>query len=124
MVKRVRFLMNGLEAAGTVHVGGGRNQSAFLGSHLKDLHHERDVVVLLEPFADLLAEDGRSKGAEDSRRLILAFRICFMSARRGSQRIERFPSARGPHSMRPWNQPTTLPSAIAWAVRAHNAWES
>ena len=39
-----------------------------------------------------------------------------MSARRGSPRIERLPSARGPHSMRPWNQPITLPSAIACAV--------
>ena len=35
-----------------------------------------------------------------------------MSARRGSPRIERLPSARGPHSMRPWNQPTTSPSAM------------
>ncbi len=35
-----------------------------------------------------------------------------MSARRGSQRIERLPSARGPHSIRPWNQPTTWPSAM------------
>ena len=43
-----------------------------------------------------------------------------MSARRGSPRIERLPSARGPHSMRPWNQPTTLPSAIAAAVRWHS----
>ena len=34
-----------------------------------------------------------------------------MSARRGSPSIERLPSARGPHSMRPWNQPTTRPSA-------------
>ena len=37
----------------------------------------------------------------DSRRLILALRIAFMSARRGSQTIERLPSARGPHSIRP-----------------------
>ena len=44
-----------------------------------------------------------------------------MSARRGSQTIERLPSARGPHSMRPWNQPTTLPSAIAAAVRRHSS---
>ena len=33
--------------------------------------------------------------------------MSFMSARRGSHTIERLPSARGPHSMRPWNQPTT-----------------
>ncbi len=37
-----------------------------------------------------------------------------MSARRGSQTMERLPSARGPHSMRPWNQPITLPSAIGF----------
>ena len=48
-------------------------------------------------------------------------RIAFMSARRGSQTIERLPSARGPHSMRPWNQPTTLPSAIAAAVRRQSS---
>ncbi len=41
-----------------------------------------------------------------------------MSARRGSQTMERLPRARGPHSMRPWNQPTTSPSAIALAVSA------
>ena len=44
-----------------------------------------------------------------------------MSARRGSHRIERLPSARGPHSMRPWNQPTTLPSAMAAAVRRQSS---
>ena len=36
-----------------------------------------------------------------------------MSARRGSARIERLPSARGPHSLRPWYHPTTSPAAIA-----------
>src|SRR5204863_7811593 len=37
-----------------------------------------------------------AKGRKDSRRLILALRMSFMSARRGSPRIERLPSARGP----------------------------
>ena len=37
-----------------------------------------------------------AKGRKDSRRLILALRISFMSARRGSQRMERLPRARGP----------------------------
>ena len=32
--------------------------------------------------------------------------------------MERLPKARGPHSIRPWKQPTTLPSEIAVAVRA------
>ena len=62
-----------------------------------------------------------AKGRNDSRRLILALRMLFMSARRGSQTIERLPSARGPHSMRPWNQPTTLPSATAAAARRHSS---
>src|SRR6266478_5827868 len=62
-----------------------------------------------------------AKGRNDSRRLILALRIVFMSARRGSHTIERFPSARGPHSIRPWNQPTTLPSAIVPAVRLQSS---
>ncbi len=42
-----------------------------------------------------------AKGRNDSRRLILWFSVSFMSARRASPRIERLPSARGPHSMRP-----------------------
>ena len=40
-----------------------------------------------------------------------------ISTRRGSHRMLRLPSARGPHSIRPWNQPTTLPFAISAAVR-------
>ena len=31
-----------------------------------------------------------------------------MPGERGSPRIERAPSARGPNSMRPWNQPTAF----------------
>src|SRR5438270_467766 len=46
-----------------------------------------------------------------------ALRMSFMSWRRGSARIERLPRARGPNSMRPWNQPTILPSARAVAVQ-------
>ncbi len=34
-----------------------------------------------------------------------------MSRRRGSARMLRLPSARAPHSMRPWNQPTMSPAA-------------
>ena len=44
-----------------------------------------------------------------------------MSARRGSPMIERLPSARGPHSMRPWNQPITSPRATAAAVRLQSS---
>src|SRR5262249_24518290 len=50
----------------------------------------------------------------------LTFRLSFfgMCGSRGSARIERLPSARGPNSIRPWNQPTALPSASACAVRS------
>ena len=41
-----------------------------------------------------------------------------MLGERASPRIDRAPSARGPNSMRPWNQPIALPSARARAVRA------
>ena len=46
-------------------------------------------------------------------------RIFFSSATaalRGSASIERFPNALGPHSILPWNHPTTSPAAIALAV--------
>ncbi len=100
-------------------MGHRRDQRALLLADLEDLHHEGDVVVLLEPVGRPRgpAPTGRT-GRKLSRRLILALRICFMSARRGSQTIERSPSARGPHSIRPWNQPTTWPSATAAAVSA------
>ena len=39
-----------------------------------------------------------------------------MVGERGSPRIERAPSERGPNSMRPWNQPTACCSASACAV--------
>ena len=44
-----------------------------------------------------------------------------MVGERASPRIERAPSARGPNSMRPWNQPTALPSASAVA-RSLRSW--
>ena len=44
-----------------------------------------------------------------------------MSGERASAMIERLPSARGPNSIRPWNQPSALPSARSAAVRAISA---
>ena len=44
-----------------------------------------------------------------------------MSGRRGSATIERLPSARGPNSIRPWNQPTTSPAAMPLRDRARRA---
>ena len=52
-----------------------------------------------------------------SRYLTLRLSVFCIVGERGSPRIERLPSARGPNSMRPWNQPTALPSASARAVR-------
>ena len=43
--------------------------------------------------------------------LIFKFIVACMAAERGSPRILRAPSALGPNSIRPWNQPTTFPSA-------------
>ena len=31
------------------------------------------------------------------------------------------PKVHGPHSIRPWNQPTIFPSAMAWAVRRRSS---
>src|SRR3954451_9811860 len=52
-----------------------------------------------------------AKGRNSSRNLILALRWPFISGVRGSARIERAPSARGPHSSRPCRIATTLCSA-------------
>ena len=51
-----------------------------------------------------------AKGRNGSRNLILVLTMSFMAARRGvGQDARGVPSARGPHSKRPWNQPTTCP---------------
>jgi hypothetical protein len=51
-----------------------------------------------------------------SRYLTLRSRFFCMDGLRGSPRIERLPSARGPNSIRPWSQPMASPSANALAV--------
>lgn len=58
-----------------------------------------------------------ANGRNDSLRLILAFSISLMSDRLGSPRMERLPRARRPHSIRPWNHPTTMPCVSAATVR-------
>ena len=76
-----------------------------------------DGVVLLEPLAGRARRGSTARtGRNGSRCLIRALRMSFMSARRGSATIERLPSARGPNSIRPWNQPTTSPAAIRSAT--------
>ena len=53
--------------------------------------------------------------------MILALIVSRMASSRGSARIERDPSARGPNSVRPWNQPTTPPAASASTTAAISA---
>src|SRR6266851_1206300 len=50
-----------------------------------------------------------ANGRHHSRNLTALFTFAFISGSRGSARIERLPSARGPNSIRPWNQPRILP---------------
>ncbi len=45
-------------------MGGRGHESALVGAHLEDLHHERHVIVLLEPFGDVLAQDARRERPE------------------------------------------------------------
>ena len=86
--------------------------------------HQPHIVELLQRFVAEGKVGGRERfgriaraappartGGTTSRYLILRLSVFCMSGERGSPRIERLPSARGPNSMRPWNQPTALPSA-------------
>ena len=59
------------------------------------------------------ARQAGANGRNPSRSFTAWFTTSFMSSRRASARMLRLPSARGPHSMRPWYQPMTLPAAIA-----------
>ena len=59
-----------------------------------------------------------AKGRNDSRYLIFRFSTDCISGDRGSPMIERWPRARGPNSMRPWNRPTTSPRATSSATAA------
>src|SRR5689334_20570506 len=45
-------------------MGHGRNLGSFVSTDLKHLHHERDVVLLLKPFADGLLQHGWREWAE------------------------------------------------------------
>ena len=62
-----------------------------------------------------------ANGRNDSRNLIFRFSARCISRLRGSARIDRLPSARGPNSMRPCIQPTTAPSARCPATRSTSA---
>ena len=111
----------GLQAAGAIDVRDGRDLSPLFLADLKHLHHERNSVVLFEPSADVLVEHRGRKRPKRFPPFDLCVEDGLHIARRGSQRIERFPSARGPHSIRPWNQPRTAPSAIITAAHRQSS---
>src|SRR5271170_7612664 len=71
------------------------------------------------PFAPSIIEE--AKGRNVSRCLMRRFRMSFISGRRGSAKMLRLPSARGPHSAAPWNQPTIFPSAMCRALVCSSA---
>ena len=57
-----------------------------------------------------------ANGRKLSRNLILRFMVACIFGERGSPRMLRAPRARGPNSIRPWNQPTTFSSASSPAT--------
>ncbi|MNY67282.1 hypothetical protein D3C86_2048390 [compost metagenome] len=60
--------------------------------------------------------DGQ-KGLQRSRNLICSLMRLATPGTLGQPMIERPPRARGPNSMRPWNQATGLPSTMILAMR-------
>ncbi len=58
-------------------------------------------------------------GRKSSRSLISLRRAC-ISASMGEARIDRAPSALGPNSMRPWNQPRIRPAASSVAASSRD----
>jgi len=108
-----------LQARGAVDVGDGREVGATLFDDVAHRRHEGRHVVLcvVEPVRSLVGEDG---GREGSERLAALDRAVDAVAGGGvarEARIDRRPSARGPHSNRPRAQATTLPSATSAATR-------
>ena len=104
-----------LQPRGTVDVGHGRNLRLAAVADRRDQQHEPRGQVPLR-FGEIEEVGRRARSSTDgangrygSRNLIFVLTMSFMSARRGSARMLRLPSARGPHSKRPCAQPTTLP---------------
>ena len=81
----------------------GRNQAAYTGSH---------GLALRSNHSDARSRStAGANGRKLSRNLILRFMVACIAGERGSPRILRAPKDLGPNSIRPWNQPTILPSA-------------
>ena len=136
MVARVGLLVHGLDTRRVVDMRHRRDVGArhvelvdaeqlllFRGHfapatlrHVGDHQHVGAVVVdtRTSPRRPRAAPRAR-RGGTTSRYLTRRLSVFCISGERGSPRIERAPSARGPNSMRPWNQPTALPPASASA---------
>jgi len=56
--------LDSLQAAGAIDMSNRRNQTMSFGADLEDGHHEWNVVVLLEPISDALAQDRGREWAE------------------------------------------------------------
>ncbi|MCY1458990.1 hypothetical protein D9M71_764270 [compost metagenome] len=66
--------------------------------------------------ATVSSMDGQ-KGRQRSRNLICSLMRSATPATLGQPMMERPPRARGPNSMRPWNQATGLASTMIFAMR-------
>jgi hypothetical protein len=81
--------------------------------HTDREHHVRDWARRCRTTpTPRSASTAGANGRNDSRSLIQSIEsFDHLDRPCGSARIDRLPSARGPNSIRPWNQPTIEPSA-------------
>src|ERR1041385_1979520 len=56
--------MDRLQSTGTIDVGYSRNHPSLGFADLEHLHHERNVIIFLEPFRDMLSQDRWGKRAK------------------------------------------------------------
>ena len=77
----------------------------------------RSRQILIICGATVSSIDGQN-GLQRSRNLICSLIRSATPVALGQPMIERPPSARGPNSMRPWNQATGLPSTMILAMRS------
>src|ERR1043166_8756870 len=106
IVTRVGGPLHRLHPATAVHVDYRRDfvRPRFVGPIAED--HVGRIRATLEVTAALSFSTLGANGRQPSRNFTASLTRSRLSAKRGSDRMERAPRARGPNSMRPWNQPT------------------
>src|SRR5258706_10144944 len=72
MIPRIGAPVNRLQPTGTIDMSNGRDACPFLRADLKDLHHERNGIVLLEPIGHGLFQHRRREGPKRFAALDLA----------------------------------------------------